>query len=110
MENYLDVYLRTPGLEKEDVSRALVARGEARRLAGEKLLLKANSGVSSDLSVYISFKLMRLDFQSAAKLEPSNRDIQAHIRKDNLVSNAPLLDLCPFRGVILIIGLFKSRP
>ena len=90
MENYLDVYLRTPNLVKEDVARALVARGEARRLAGEKLLLKANSGTFDSLcSGFISISLY-LDFQSAAQLEPSNREIQAHLRRESLVSTFTL--------------------
>jgi hypothetical protein len=35
VENYLDVYLRTPNLPKDDVAKALLARGAARRAAGE---------------------------------------------------------------------------
>jgi hypothetical protein len=44
VENYLDVYLRTPNLPKEDIARALLARGAARRAAGEKLMAKAKQG------------------------------------------------------------------
>lgn len=46
VENYLEVYLRTPGLEKEDVARALLARAKARRAAGERLLAKSQQGLS----------------------------------------------------------------
>ncbi len=45
VENYLEVYLRTPNLPNEDVAKALVARGNARKATGEKLLIKAQQGV-----------------------------------------------------------------
>ena len=44
VENYLEVYLRTPGLSKSDVTRALLARGSARKQGGESLLVKAERG------------------------------------------------------------------
>ena len=44
VEDYLDVYLRTPNLPKDDIARALVARGRARRGAGQRLLLMASRG------------------------------------------------------------------
>ena len=44
VENYLEVYLRTPGLSKSDVTRALLARGAARKQGGESLLVKAEHG------------------------------------------------------------------
>ena len=44
VENYLEVYLRTPGLSKSDVTRALLARGSARKQGGESLLVKAEHG------------------------------------------------------------------
>ena len=44
VENYLEVYLKTPGLSTEDMTRALLARGNARRRGGEKLLAKAQEG------------------------------------------------------------------
>lgn len=47
VEKYLEVYLRTPGLKNEDMARALLARGNARKSAGEKLLEKAQQGTSS---------------------------------------------------------------
>ena len=69
MENYLEVYLRTPGLEKKDVARALLARGNARKMAGERLLARAQQ-----------------DFQAVAKLDPSNRELQGYLRRSNMVS------------------------
>ncbi|RPD77281.1 hypothetical protein L226DRAFT_533277 [Lentinus tigrinus ALCF2SS1-7] len=68
VENYLDVYLRTPGLEKKDIARALLARGNARKTAGERLLAKAQQ-----------------DFQAVAKLDPSNRELQGYLRKSNMI-------------------------
>ncbi|THH26388.1 hypothetical protein EUX98_g7801 [Antrodiella citrinella] len=67
VENYLEVYLRTPGLPREDVAKALLARGNARKVAGERLLAKAQQ-----------------DFQAVAKLDPSNRDLQAYLRRGNV--------------------------
>ena len=68
VENYLEVYLRTPGLEKRDIARALLARGNARKTASERLLAKAQQ-----------------DFQAVAKLDPSNRELQGYLRKSNMV-------------------------
>ncbi|KAI0659532.1 hypothetical protein C8Q70DRAFT_915293 [Cubamyces menziesii] len=68
VENYLDVYLRTPGLERHDVARALLARGNARKTAGEKLLARAQQ-----------------DFQAVAKLDPSNRELQGYLRRSNMI-------------------------
>lgn len=45
MENFLDVYLRTPDLPKHDQAKALLARGKARKAAGEMLLAKAQQGM-----------------------------------------------------------------
>ncbi|KAI0791067.1 hypothetical protein C8Q75DRAFT_759179 [Abortiporus biennis] len=66
VENYFEVYLRTPGLPRGDVAKALLARGNARKTAGERLLAKAQQ-----------------DFQAVAKLDPSNRDLQAYLRRGN---------------------------
>ncbi|CAL1694491.1 unnamed protein product [Somion occarium] len=68
VEKYLDVYLRTPGLGNEDVARALLARGNARKSAGERLLAKAQQ-----------------DFQAVAKLDPSNRELQVYLRGENMI-------------------------
>ncbi|KAI0742948.1 hypothetical protein C8Q80DRAFT_943720 [Daedaleopsis nitida] len=68
VENYLEVYLRTPGLERQDVARALLARGNARKMAGERLLAKAQQ-----------------DFQAVAKLDPSNRELQGYLRRSNMI-------------------------
>jgi hypothetical protein len=45
VENYLEVYMKTPNLPKKDMARALLARGNARKAAGDRLLVKANLGV-----------------------------------------------------------------
>ena len=42
VERYFDFYLRTPALPKEDVAKALLARGtNALKLEGERLFVKA---------------------------------------------------------------------
>ena len=68
VENYLEVYLRTPGLDKKDVARALLARGNARKTAGDRLLARAQQ-----------------DFQAVAKLDPSNRELQGYLRRSDMV-------------------------
>ncbi|KAF8064383.1 hypothetical protein FPV67DRAFT_219414 [Lyophyllum atratum] len=68
VENYLEVYLKTPNLPKADIARALLARGNARKCGGESLLSKAQQ-----------------DFQAVLKLDPSNREIQQHIRRDKRI-------------------------
>lgn len=51
VENYIEVYLRTPDLQKADIARALIARGNARKRSGERLLAKAQEGMfDSDTS------------------------------------------------------------
>lgn len=57
VENYLEVYLRTPGLSKSDVARALLARGNARKLGGESLLAKAEQGMCRN---YLSKKTTKI--------------------------------------------------
>jgi hypothetical protein len=44
VENYLEVYLRTPDLPRNHVVKALLARGNARKAGGESLLAKAEQG------------------------------------------------------------------
>jgi hypothetical protein len=48
VEQYLEVFLKTPNLPDGDVVRALLARAAARRAAGEQLLAKANQGAFID--------------------------------------------------------------
>lgn len=68
VENYIEVYLRTPNLPKGDIARALISRGNARKRAGERLLAKAQE-----------------DFQAVLKLDPSNREIHQHIRRNKQI-------------------------
>lgn len=44
VESYLEVYLRTPDLPKANVVKALSARANARKAAGERLLARAQQG------------------------------------------------------------------
>ncbi|PCH43202.1 hypothetical protein WOLCODRAFT_103209 [Wolfiporia cocos MD-104 SS10] len=64
VENYLEIYLKTPGLPTSDVTKALLARGNARKLAGEKLLVKAQQ-----------------DFLGAARLNPTCRSLLSFAQK-----------------------------
>lgn len=45
VESYLEVYLKTPNLPREDIARALLARGKARKQGGQSLLAKAEQGL-----------------------------------------------------------------
>ncbi|KAF8510457.1 hypothetical protein BU17DRAFT_77677 [Hysterangium stoloniferum] len=65
VERYLEVFLATPGIHSDQISKALFARGSARRIAADKLLTRA-----------------RQDFQAVAKMDPSNQDVLAQIRRD----------------------------
>ncbi|GAW07885.1 hypothetical protein LENED_009910 [Lentinula edodes] len=82
VENYFDVYLRTPNLPVEDVVRALVARGKARKAEGECLLAKAQQ-----------------DYEAVLKLDPSNKDIQHLLGRSKMVpkfiSNTPASQRAP---------------
>jgi hypothetical protein len=41
----LEVFLATPNMDADKVSRALMARGSARRAAADKLLTRAHQGM-----------------------------------------------------------------
>ncbi|KAI0246589.1 hypothetical protein BJV78DRAFT_1297892 [Lactifluus subvellereus] len=68
VEAYLDVYLRTPDLPKDDIARALVARGRARKGAGQRLLLMASH-----------------DLHTASTFDPSNRELQCYMRREPVI-------------------------
>ncbi|KAJ3988370.1 hypothetical protein F5890DRAFT_1492186 [Lentinula detonsa] len=68
VENYFDVYLRTPNLPREDVVKALLARGKARKAEGESLLAKAQQ-----------------DDELVLKHDPSNQDVQPLLGRNKLV-------------------------
>lgn len=68
VENYFEVYLRTPNLSNEDRTKALLARGRARKAGGEKLLAKAQQ-----------------DFQAVLQIDPLNRESQHHLRRNSLI-------------------------
>ncbi|KAJ7457063.1 hypothetical protein FB451DRAFT_1275829 [Mycena latifolia] len=67
VESYMEVYLRTPDLPRNDVVKALLARGNARKAGGENLMAKAEQ-----------------DFRAVLKLDPSNREIQQHLRREKV--------------------------
>jgi hypothetical protein len=52
VDNYLEVFLRTPGVSRRDMTKALLARGNARKQAGERLLAKAHEGATSPFVVW----------------------------------------------------------
>ena len=92
VENYFDVYLRTPGLPPDDIARALLARGNARRIAGERLLARAQQGACMLHRCNANeVTASTLDFQAVAKIDPSNRELQTYLRRGHMVV------LCPDR-------------
>ncbi|KZT39544.1 hypothetical protein SISSUDRAFT_1020026 [Sistotremastrum suecicum HHB10207 ss-3] len=66
VENYLEIFLKTPGLAKDQMVGALLARGRARRSAGKALLAKAQQ-----------------DFEAVARLDPSNREVAHFLRSES---------------------------
>ncbi|KAF8154245.1 hypothetical protein B0H34DRAFT_661953 [Crassisporium funariophilum] len=72
VENYLEVYLKTSGLPRSQVARALLARGNARKHGGERLLAQAQQ-----------------DFQAVMKLDPTNRELKHHLRRTIHFLNEP---------------------
>lgn len=44
VERYLDVYLKTPNLPKPSIAKALLARANARKACGDRLLTQAHQG------------------------------------------------------------------
>lgn len=58
VENFLDVYLRTPHLPKHDVARALIARANARKTTGDSLLAKARQGMSDKVLVVVPWIML----------------------------------------------------
>ncbi|KAI0297045.1 hypothetical protein B0F90DRAFT_1811223 [Multifurca ochricompacta] len=86
VEDYLDVYLRIPDLPKDDIARALVARGRARKGAGHKLLLMASR-----------------DFQTASTFDPLSRELQFYWRP---LFRHPCLPTCSSRNLGPDRGLY----
>lgn len=87
VENYLEVYLRTPGLSRSDVTRALLARGSARKQGGESLLAKADHGTDSSLHLHfiiLSKIYSTTDFKTVLKLDPLNKELQRCLRRQTV--------------------------
>ncbi|KAI5122658.1 hypothetical protein M0805_007919 [Coniferiporia weirii] len=68
VERYMNVFLRTPGIRNEDVTRAQLARGNARRVAAERLLAQAHQ-----------------DYRAVTELDPTNREAHAQLRRDTII-------------------------
>lgn len=76
VEQFLEVYLKTPGLPQEEVTKALLARGTARRVAAERLMTKANQGTGI---VQRPFPRLTegVDIHVLSRLDPSNRQVKS---------------------------------
>ena len=78
VEEFLEVYLKTPGLPQEDVTKALLARGAARRAAGERLMVKAQQGTHKNLKTTPSEADRKTaDIRALSRLDPSNRQVKS---------------------------------
>jgi hypothetical protein len=59
----MEVYLKTPNLPRNDIVKALLARGKARKSGGESLIAKAEQGaldpVTTDPELSWQFRLSR---------------------------------------------------
>ncbi|KIJ41064.1 hypothetical protein M422DRAFT_172759 [Sphaerobolus stellatus SS14] len=65
VERYLEVFLATPGISQEQVTSALIARGNARRIAADRLLTRAHQ-----------------DFHAVARIDPTNHEVLDQIRHE----------------------------
>ena len=94
VENYLEVYLRTPGLSNSDITRALLARGSARKRGGESLLVKAEHGTYHSpppkfnlfefFFFFFFFGYRSTDFRTVLKLDPLNKELQQSLRRQTV--------------------------
>ena len=76
VEVYLDVcYLRTPDLPKDDIARALGARGGEWKGAGQKLLLMVSRGLSHSFVVFNALTVFYHPTLSLCKL-PDSFDVR----------------------------------
>lgn len=64
-----------------------MARGNARRMAAERLLAQAHQGVHLDLDCS-NVSHATADFQAVTSLDPTNREAQAQLRRNTAVSLA----------------------
>ena len=80
VEDYLDAHLRTPDLPKDDIARALGARGWAWKGAGRRFLLVASRGQSHSFVVIKTLTVFYHPIPSLRRLSdsfnvrPFNRD------------------------------------
>ncbi|KZV99980.1 hypothetical protein EXIGLDRAFT_639849, partial [Exidia glandulosa HHB12029] len=93
VENYFDVLLRMPGLPQDQLTRALLARGSARRAAGEQLLARAED-----------------DFRTVLQMDPHNAEARRMLRRESRVETAgqPLYRQLPLE-VWELIASFTPR-
>jgi hypothetical protein len=96
VEHFLEVYLRTPHLHKHDLTRALLARGNARKAAGENLLAKAQQGKPEQ-----DFVVARLHHDSCHK----NTPWLPHVSTWAEVANTAFVD--SDIGNVFIISLYR---
>lgn len=80
VENYFDVLLRMPGLPPDQLTRALLARGAARRAQGEQLIARAED-----------------DFRTVLQMDPNNAEARSLLRREPKVEtiNQPLYRRLP---------------
>jgi len=105
VENFLKVYLKIPGLPQEDLTKALLARGAARRVAAERLMGKAHQGTSI-LEVPSGADRRNADFQALSRLDPSNRQVKSLLQLSKQVSSCR----CDVGLISLVFSPTRNQP
>ena len=88
VEHFLKVYLKTPGLPQEDSTKALLARGAARRAAAERLMGKAQQGTGILEPPSAGTDHRNEDFQTLSRLYPSNRQVKSLLQLSKQVGSS----------------------
>jgi hypothetical protein len=99
VEEFLEVYLKAPGLPQEDVTKALLARGAARRAAAETLMAKAQQGTDTTTRTPFQADRRYTDIHILARLDPSNRQVKSLLQLSKQV-----------RPSWPVFGLISSAP
>ena len=88
VESYFEILLRMSDLPKEHMTKALIARGTARRQAGERLVAQAEEGAfTSELELQPTDE--PLDFRTVLRADPHNSQARALLRHDQVVRAPP---------------------
>jgi len=106
VEKFLKVYLKTPGLPQEDSTKALLARGAARRAAAERLMGKAQQGTGILGKPSAGADQRNADFQALSRLDPSNRQVKSLLQLSKQVGSS----LCDIGLISPVLSPTRNQP